>query len=141
MTKQTHKDVNQENYTQVVRYLDNAKVDLQRAGSSEDGRHFKDKKYIRRAGGTAYSAVIMAVDLWLGEKGIVPTKKERKSIDFYRNHLRKLDMKLLNNLNVAYDTLHLSGYYDGSLSKGNMTDGFDAADFIVQKIHPYPEAL
>ncbi|MDR2595649.1 MAG: DUF5618 family protein [Fibromonadaceae bacterium] len=141
MTKKTHQDTNQENYAQVVRYLDNAKEDLQRAGKNDDGKNYKDKKYIRRASGTAYSAVLMAVDIWLGKKGIFPTKKDRKSIDFYRNHLRTLDMKMLNYLNLAYDTLHLSGYYDGNLSRGNIADGFEAADFIVKRIHPYPEAL
>jgi hypothetical protein len=141
MTRQTHQEANQENYAQVVRYLDNAKEDLQKAGKSEEGNLFKDKKYVRRASGTAYSAVLMAVDIWLATKGIVPTKKERKSIDFYRNHLRKLDIKLLNYLNVAYDSLHLGGYYDGNLSKGNMSDGFDAANSIVKRLHPYPEAL
>jgi len=141
MTRQTHQDVNKEDYAQVARYLANAKEDLQKAGKSEEGNRFKDRKYVRRASGTAYSAVLMAVDIWLGKKGIVPTKKERKSIDFYRNHLRTLDMKMLNNLNTAYDSLHLSGYYDGNLSKGNIADGFEAADFIVKRIHPYPEAL
>jgi len=141
MTPQASQDVNQENYAQVVRYLANAKEDLQRAGKGNDDKSYGDKKYIRRASGTAYSAVLMAVDIWLGAKGIVPTKKERKSIDFYRNHLRKLDMKMLHNLNMAYDTLHLSGYYDGNLSKGNMADGFEAASFIVNRIHPHQEAL
>jgi len=141
MTRQTHQDANQENYAQVVRYLDNAKEDLQKAGKNEVGFLYKDRKYVRRASGTAYSAVLMAVDIWLATKGIVPTKKERKSIDFYRNHLRKLDMKMLNTLNAAYDSFHLGGYYDGNLSIGNIADGFKAADFIVKKIHPYPEAL
>ena len=141
MTRQTHQDINQENYAQVVRYLDNAKEDLQKAGKSEEGNLYKDRKYVRRASGTAYSAVLMAVDIWLGKKGIVPTKKDRKSIDFYRNHLRKLDIKMLNNLNVAYDALHLSGYYDGNLSRGNIADGFEAANFIVKRINPHPEAL
>jgi len=141
MTRQTHQDINQENYAQVVRYLDNAKEDLQKAGKSEEGNLYKDRKYVRRASGTAYSAVLMAVDIWLGKKGIVPTKKERKSIDFYRNHLRTLDMKMLNNLNAAYDSFHLGGYYDGNLSRGNIADGFEAANSIVKKIHPYPEAL
>jgi len=141
MTPQAAKDVNQENYAQVVRYLANAKEDLQKAGIGEIGYLYKDKKYVRRASGTAYSAVLMAVDIWLGAKGIVPTKKDRKSIDFYRNHLRKLDMKMLHNSNLAYDSLHLSGYYDGNLSRGNIADGFEAANFIVKRINPYPEAL
>jgi len=143
MTRQTHQDINKEDYAQVVRYLANAKEDLQKAGYDEMGfiYNYKDRKYVRRASGTAYNAVLMAVDIWLKAKGIVPTKKERKSIDFYRDHLRKLDIKMLNHLNLAYDTLHLSGYYDGNLSRGNIADGFEAADFIVKKIHPYPEAL
>ena len=139
--KNPRQDINQENYAQVARYIANAKEDLQKAGKSEEGNLFKDRKYVRRASGTAYSAVLMAVDIWLGKKGIVPTKKERKSIDFYRNHLRTLDMKMLNNLNAAYDSFHLGGYYDGNLSRGNIADGFEAANSIVKKIHPYPEAL
>ncbi|MDR2583627.1 MAG: DUF5618 family protein [Fibromonadaceae bacterium] len=141
MTKKAHQDTNQENYAQVVRYLDNAREDLQKAGVGEDSYLYKDRKYVRRASGTAYSAVLMAVDIWLGAKGIVPTKKERKSIDFYRNHLRKLDMKMLNYLNAAYDSFHLGGYYDGNLSRGNISDGFKAANSIVKRLHPYPEAL
>jgi len=48
---------------------------------------------------------------------------------------------MLSYLNTAYDSFHLSGYYDGNLSKGNIADGFKAAGSIVKRIHPYPEAL
>ena len=144
MTRQNRQHTKKKkDYAEAMRYLDNAKEDLQKAGYDELGfiYNYKDRKYVRRASGTAYSAVLMAVDIWLGKKGIFPTKKDRKSIDFYRNHLRTLDMKMLNNLNAAYDSFHLGGYYDGNLSRGNIADGFEAANSIVKKIHPYPEAL
>jgi len=141
MTLEEQQHIKQKDYAEAMRYIANAEDDLQKAGKDNDSKHYKDAKYVRRACGTAYNAVLIALDTWLGSKGVELPKKERKSIDFYRENLRKLDKKLLQHLNIAYSTLHLSGYYDGNLSKGNVTDGFEAANLIVNRINPHPEAL
>jgi hypothetical protein len=86
--------------------------------------------------------VLIALDAWLELKGVKPPKgKARKSIGFYNTEISKLDKKLAKDLKIAYDTLHLSGYYDGTLSSGTIADGFEAASLIANRINPFPEAL
>jgi hypothetical protein len=65
-----------------------------------------------------------------------PSKKERKSIEFYQQHLAKLDRKLLSILNDAYEILHLYGYYDGVRSVDVVKAGFKNAKAIIEKIKP-----
>ncbi len=135
MTVQDQQHIKQRAYAEAMRYIANAKDDLKKAGKI-DG-HFRDPKYVRRASGTAYSGVLIALDAWLKLKGVdLPKGKARKSIDFYRDNIAKLDKKLLDHLKIVYDTLHLSGYYDGTLSLGTINDGFKMAGYIINRIKP-----
>ena len=141
LQKQQH--IKQEGYAQAMRYMDNATDILKKAG--RDGKFFEDPKYVSSASGIAYKGVLVALDYWLQSKGVnVPEsavgKKERKSIDFYRGHLAKLDKKLLKYLNGVYSALHLNGYYDATLVSGIVDVGFEMAKEIVEKIKP-TEAL
>ncbi len=61
------------------------------------------------AGHTAYAGILVALDEFLGKKG-----KGRKDVSWYKDHLAKLDKKLLTTFVSAYDTLHLSMSYDGN---------------------------
>ena len=65
-----------------------------------------------------------------------PTKKLRKSIEYYQNNLTKIDKKMLNYLNSAYEILHLLGYYDGIGNAKVVKSGFDDAYKIIDKIKP-----
>jgi len=141
MTLQDQQNLKQKNYPEAMRYLANAKDYLQKAGKDEkDVSHYKDKKYVRTACGTAYNGVFVALDALLEIKGVeLPKKKTRRTIDFYREALNK-DRKLLNSFNSVYNTLHLNGYYDGETKIKTIESGFESAIEVINRIKP-AEAL
>ena len=120
-------------YAEAMRYMDNAKENLQKAGK-EDG-YYNDKKYVRTACGTAYNGVLIALDTYLALKGIYANKR-RKSIEFYEEQIGKMDRKLLKEVNNMYQILHLSGYYDGTQDVFIVKRGFDIAYQIINTIKP-----
>ncbi|MFP5041023.1 DUF5618 family protein [Parasediminibacterium sp. JCM 36343] len=107
------------------RYISNAKEILREKAQKEDG-YYKDKKYVKLAGHAAYSGVLEALDGLFGIK-----KKGRKSVDWYQEELSKIDKKILNSFNVAYDALHLSMGYDGTKSVDFANIGFKEAEKII----------
>jgi uncharacterized protein (UPF0332 family) len=113
--------------------MENAKETLKKAG--KDDQRYKDRKYVRTACGTAYNGLLLALDAYLLLKGI-KTAKKRKSIEYYCEHLGKLDKKMLQHLNNAYESLHLDGYYNGTLNAHIIKSGFDDAYGIIDKIKP-----
>ena len=119
-------------YTEAMRYMDNAKETLKKAG--KEGYFYNDKKYVRSACGTAYSGVLVALDAYLEMKDVEKPIKKRRSIEYYLKNIAILDGKLLKYLNGAYDTLHLSGYYDGNLDTRVIAAGFDHAYQIINRI-------
>ena len=123
-----------EAYKEATRYIDNAKETLKKAG--REGRVFKDVKYVRTAAGTAYNGVLLALEAWLRLKQADIPKGNKKSIDSYRSEIAKRDKKLLAETNAAYDSLHISGYYDGSHLVDNMTGGLAVAEDIISRIKP-----
>jgi hypothetical protein len=122
-----------EYYKEAIRYMDNAKETLRKAG--KEGDLYIDSKYVKTASGIAYSAVLKALDGYFITKEI-KAPKSRKSIEFYRTNTSKIDKKMLNYLNSAYNILHLDGYYDGILSVDVINTGFKLAYTIIDKIKP-----
>ena len=123
-------------YTEAMRYMDNATAYLKNA--RKEGKYYQDTKYVKTACGTAYNGVLVALDCFLLLKGVAkPKGKDRKSIEYYHNNLGKLDRKMLNNLNSAYQILHLSGYYDGIGNANVIKEGFEEAYKIINKIKPF----
>ena len=99
-----------------LRYLQNAKEILARTPIEDD--NYIDVKPVREALGTAYIAVLEAINEALLKKGL--SKKELpKSVDEYRKVLRKYfavyDGKLMRSFESLYDMLHIAGYYRGLL--------------------------
>lgn len=125
--------IRSEYYVEAIRYMDNAKETLKQAGKDDD--LYKDDKYVKTACGIAYSAVLKALDGYLLLKEI-KKKKGRKSIEYYRDNVSKIDKKLLHYLNNAYFTLHLEGYYEGNLSVDTINSGLKSAYLIIGKIEP-----
>lgn len=119
-----------------LRYLNNAKEMLKKA-SIEDNT-YTDIKPIREAFGTAYLAILEAINEYLLRKGL--TKKELpKSVDAYRKALQKYfevrDGKLLREFEKLYDMLHIAGYYRGLLYDVNVVkDALKAAKSFIEKI-------
>ena len=118
-------------YQEALRYLQNAKETLQKAG--KDGGLYKDKKYVKAASGIAYSGVLLALDAYLAQKEGSRYKKP-KSIEDYQTRLAKQNKKLLAVLSSAYANLHIAGYYIGTDSVKVIQSGFDDAYKIVEYI-------
>ena len=115
------------------RYIDNAKQILKEKAHKEDG-YYQDKKYVKMAGHTAYSAVLEALD------GLFDLKKKgRKSVEWYQEELGKKDKKVLNAFNVVYNTLHLSMAYDGNLSVKICNEGLKEAEKIIHWVETKQE--
>jgi hypothetical protein len=135
MTIQEQNTFLSKEYAEAIRYMNNAKEALQK--SQKDDYSYKDKKYVRSACGIAYSGVLVALDAWLEAKGVVnPKKNGRKSVDFYKRHISMLDKNMSDKFETAYEVLHLVGYYDGITNVKIITEGFDAAYQIIEKIKP-----
>lgn len=79
------------------------------------------------AGHTAYSGVLVALDDLLGAK-----KKGRKSVDWYKSELAKMDKKITGLFDAVYDTLHLSMSYDGNPDADVAQSGLKRAEQIIQ---------
>ena len=126
-------NIRKEVYNEAIRYMDNAKEVLKKANKKD--LFFEDPKYVKMACGTAYSAVLLALDGYFKLKGI-PVKKGRKDITWYQNNVSKVDKKLLNYVNEAYEALHLLGYYDGSKNVKAIMSGFEFAYYIIGTIKP-----
>jgi hypothetical protein len=99
-----------------LKYLNNAKEILKAVPVEENT--YVSIKPVREAFGTAYLAVLEAVNEALLKKGL--TKKELpKSVEAYREALRRHfsvhDGKLLREFEKLYDVLHIAGYYRGLL--------------------------
>lgn len=121
---------------EAIRYLENAKELLSKS-PIEDNR-YADVKYVREACGTAYIAVLMAIDEYLPSKGLTKDKLP-KSVDGYREairkHLRIHNGKLQEEFEALYDELHIAGYYRGVQGHvGVIKEIFKAAKIFIEKI-------
>ena len=140
MATQEQQIVKEKYYNEAIRYMDNAKEYLKKA--KKEGNFYHDKKYIKTACGTAYSGMLVALDGFLILKGMdKPKGKMRKNIEYYQSNITKIDKKMLNCLNNAYQILHLYGYYDGIEDVRVISAGFDNAYTIIEKIKPTQEKL
>jgi hypothetical protein len=127
-------EIKQRGYAEANRYMDNAKELLKKLRKEDN--YYEDKKYVRISCGTAYHAVLIALDAILLLKGVTLPKGKRKSIEFYVMHIAERDRKLLKDLNTAYEILHLSGYYDGVQDARVIAAGFEYAYRIIERIRP-----
>ena len=121
-------------YKEAMRYIENAEDTLKNAG--RDGKFYIDEKYVKSACGIAYLGILKALDFLFDIKQ-VQKKRGKKSIEYYQSNLSNLDKKLLNNLNSAYNVLHLEGYYRGENNVKVIDAGFDSAISIIDALKPY----
>jgi len=136
MSAEEQYTIKEKYYSEATRYMENAKEYLKSA--KKEDNIYRDPKYVRTACGTAYSGILIALDGYLILKGAHTTKSKRvrKSIEYYQSNLTNIDKKMLDNLNIAYQILHLSGYYDGIQDAIVVKRGFDLANALIEKIKP-----
>lgn len=122
-----------------IRYLNNAKELLSK--SRIEGDRYEDIKYVQEACGTAYLAVLKAIDEYLVSKGV--SKKDLpKSVEGYREMLRKYlsthNGKLTKEFEKLYNELRIAGYYRGLISDVNaLKDIFKSAKVFISKIKEF----
>jgi hypothetical protein len=123
--------------TEALPYLKNAEEILKTVPM--EGRIYRDIKPVREAFGTAYLAVLEAINEVLQQKGL--TKKELpKSVEAYRSalkrHLTVQDGKLLREFEHLYDLLHIAGYYRGLLYDVDVVHtALKSARAFIRKMH------
>jgi hypothetical protein len=123
---------------EALRYMENAKG-LLKAAAIEDNIYL-DKKPVREAFGTAYLAILEALNEALIKKGL--TRKELpKSVDGYmaaiKKHLSIHNGKLIREFDDLYETLHIAGYYRGLFGNANIVKAaMKEADAFIKKILP-----
>ena len=121
---------------EALRYLQNAREILKTA--PVENSTYTDIKPVREAMGTAYLAILMAIDERLLKKGL--SKKDLpRSIDAYRENLKKYlavhNGTLLREFEALYEALHIAGYYRGNLYLVNMVqDALKAAKGFIEKV-------
>jgi len=104
-----------------LRYLQNAKEILSHVPIVDND--YADIKPVREAFGTAYLAMLEAINEALLKKGL-GKRDLPKSIDGYRGVLRKYfgahNGKLSRKFEHLYDSLHIAGYYRGLIYNANV---------------------
>ena len=106
------------------RYLANGLEVLKKAGKK--GKYYEDGKYVKMAGHTLYSAMLLALD------DILPkTRKNRNTESEYRKFLAGENKSILKDFNNAYFILHQSMGYDGILSSVVIQDGIKSAKTVI----------
>jgi HEPN domain-containing protein len=108
------------------RHIDNAKGFLSNNGKKADGL-YQDRKYVKIAGHTAYTGILIALDELLEEK----KKKTRKSVEWYQKELSGLDKRITSDFATAYELLHISMGYDGTRSVDIAKLGLEKAEKVI----------
>lgn len=111
---------------EALRYIENSKEILSTKAQKNEG-YYTDKKYIKMAGHTAYSGVLVALDALLEAP-----KKGRKSVEWYKEALAKYDKRMLNYFNDAYEILHLLMSYDGYGKEKIVKEGLESAEKLIE---------
>ena len=118
---------NEDPIEEARRYVANAKEVIQKAKYDPEFKSYTYRKYVKMAGDTLWKGCLIALDAVLQiRKG-----KGRPSIEKYKAAAGNRDRKLLNFVNIGYDTMHLSMGYDGTLNKKICDSGFEYANAII----------
>src|SRR5262245_18748044 len=121
---------------EAVHYLSNARGILRRVPVEREV--YVDRKPVREAMGTAYLAVLEAINQARTRRGV--SKRELpRSVDAYRvalqRHLGIRNGKLMREFESLYDLLHIAGYYRGLLyDRKVVRDALDAAERFIETI-------
>ncbi len=99
------------------RYVANAKEIIKNANYDPETKSYEDRKYIKAAGDILWKGCLIALD------AVLPI----------RNGKGRRDRKLLQFINIGYDTMHLVMGYDGNRNKNVCDTGFENANAIIDR--------
>jgi hypothetical protein len=135
MSIEEQKQVKIKYYNEAIRYMDNAIKTLKEAGKDND--YYIDDKYVKTACGTAYNAVLKALEGYFILKQVpAQSKGSRKDRQYFEKAITKIDKKLLKSYETVYFVLHLNGYYEGVTHVKTISSGFEVAYTIIERIKP-----
>lgn len=123
-------------HKEALRYLTNAKEILRSVPIEDD--MYLDVKPVREAFGTAYLAVLEAINESLLRRGL--SKKELpRSVEGYRKALQKYvgahNGKRLREFDMLSDALHIAGYYRGLIYNAHMVkEALRAAKAFIEQM-------
>jgi hypothetical protein len=121
------------------RYLQNARTILSDKAEKE-GRYYNDTKYVKMAGNTAWSGVLLALDAVLGVRKNLK-KGQRPDFQDYETAMAKKDGKMTRPLLGAYESLHKVLGYDGNPNYIIVLESLKQAQYIVDWCQKhYPES-
>ena len=109
------------------RYVANAQEVIQKAKYDLELKSYTDSKYIKAAGDYLWKGCLIALDALFG----ISKRKGRPDIRKYKEEAAKRDRKLLNSVNIGYNTMHLAMGYDGNTDKRVCDAGFANANDII----------
>ena len=107
----------------------NAEAIIVRAVYEPETNSYLDSKYIKAAGDMLWKGCLIALDAVVS----VRKGKGRPSIEKYKEAVAKRDQKLLQFVNMGYNTMHLVMGYDGNKEKKVCDAGFDRANAIIDR--------
>jgi hypothetical protein len=121
---------------EALRCLKNARNILKSAPIENDT--YTDVKYVQEACGTAYLAVLKAIDEYLVERG-VEVKELPQSVEGHRDMMKKFmathNGKLTREFEKLYKILHIAGYYRGLLEDVTIVkDALKSAETFIVKV-------
>ena len=121
---------------EALRYLGNARAIVRHLPVERE--IYLDRKPVREAMGTAYLAVLEAINDALSRRGVA-RKELPRSVEAYRaalqRHLATRTGKLMREFESVYDLLHIAGYYRGLLyDRRVVKDALDAAHRFIEKV-------
>ena len=121
--------INTDPIEEARRYVANAREIIQKSKYDPETDSYRDKKYVRIAGDTLWKGCLIALDAVLQ----VRKGKGRPSIEKYKEAANKRDRKLLQFINIGYETMHLVMGYDGNKDGQVCKAGFKRANAIIDR--------
>lgn len=124
-------------YLEAKRYVDNARKMLS-SSAGKDGDYYSDPKYVKMAGSTAYTGVLLALGARFGLK---EKNGKRLDVKHYIEAIAKVNKHYLKEFNSAYNYLHLYCGYDGDLKVTTSQTGLALADKLIEWTKSYSEKV
>jgi hypothetical protein len=111
------------------RYLQNARQLLSEK-AEKDGKYYKDRKYVKMAGNTAWNGVLLALDSVLPVR-LTMKKRQRPEFNDYLEAISNIDKKMSRPLLSTYESLHKSLGYDGNSNYKIVQESLSQAKIII----------
>lgn len=115
-------------YQEAMRYIENAKETLSKAGIPPGSSYYGDVKYVKSAAGIAYAGVEQAAKWFLKLNGV---KGPFTDIGEIRDGMRKINKKYLDYLDTCNNILHKAVYYQNEKKVAIVKEGMEAAKTFI----------